>query len=737
MKKLGIIGSYLLLLGLGVFLGSEFFPKVVEAPESEPPPRTRKIKKTLSITLPDSPTLPKGTVSDTAQLLGLFVKGDAFTTSTNLRAALAEADLATLESHLDSLEDYKKEPAFHTARTSVLNHLIAQDPLYAFHLITAHKDPQFQRTSIGRIIQAIARLDPEAAQEAIANIDDPALQKTAQSSLGSLDIDSSPEFLLSLLEKGNSSNGYSHDPFGYSWSLNSGSFINYDSGFSHYGWNNNYYVPSSHNSSPLSKLAHKDLASAEAYARGLEHTHQRTSAMSTIAGALAQKDPNAALEWAKALDPSEGRENHIATVLRTMSVEDPQGVSSMLGEITNLQQRSSLINSISSHWIQKDPNAALSWIKTLPGSQAKTQALSSAFRQLIHQDSDQVPQLLEQIPPANRNQIVSGMIQQWANKDFHSAKQWLTTQDNPHILERGLSNLLSIWAQKAPGEAAAFLQNSSVKNHDNHHSTLARVWATKDPDAALQWAQNLEEPGSRQAATNQVYQQIASSDPDRAISLLPGINDESNHNSLLGSIASNLAVQNFDRSKEWISTLPQEQRFQAASSMLSSISRSQPNDAAVLLDQLSAEASGDSDLLGKVNGYANDIANSWGQHDPESAARWAQQITDEDTQFKAVSGVARSWVNNDAEGAADWINELPPGKSRDEATGILVNHVEGIDPESAFEWAQTITDDDGRYQSLNGVFNEWHQQNPEAAMEAIDAANITANQREHFLAKFQ
>ena len=227
----------------------------------------------------------------------------------------------------------------------------------------------------------------------------------------------------------------------------------------------------------------------------------------------------------------------------------------MIDEVNGLQQRSNLINAISSHWMQKDPDAAFAWIQNLPGSQAKTQALSNAFRQLLHQSPDRVAPLLDQLPPGNQSQLVSGMIHQWANKDFQSAKQWLTKQSNPQILERGLTNLISIWAQKSPAEAAVYLQEStlsSIRNNNSHYSNLGRVWAAEAPDAALQWAQNLEEAGNRQAAINQVYQQIASADPDRAISLLSDVTEESKRNSLLSSIASNLAIKDFNRSTEWI-----------------------------------------------------------------------------------------------------------------------------------------------------------------------------------------
>ena len=731
MKHLRPIGTCLLLLLLGVILGRELFPIAIEEPESEPPPRTRDIKKKLSSNRTVEPVTPQGPVSDTAGLLKLFIDGDAFNTSTRLRAALAEASASDLEVYLQSLSsDFKSDLGFHTVRTSLLNHLIAKDAFRAFDAILAHKDPQFQLNSISSIIQGIALLDPEAAREAVSLIDKPALQQSARAALGYLNTETSSEFLLSLLEENQISGGQVI-------SVYNAPFGNLHDAWSYHG---DFPIFNTALSSPLIKLAKQDFEAAENYARSLEDPSKRANALYTIAQVFAQKDPQAALGWAQTLDPSDGREKHVATVLGIMSKDDPQTVSRMVEELTSLQHRQSLINTVSSNWIQQDPDSALAWINTLPASQAKSQAISQSFRTLVHKETDRIPSLLNQLPASTLNRLVPELIHPWVNKDLDAAKQWITSQDSPYILERTIPSLLSTWSRNAPEDAAAFLQNSPhhlIKNTNRFFSTLAREWAISDPQAALNWAKNLESPGNRDAAINQVYRNFASSDTDGAIHQLSRTTEEDQRHQLISSIASNLSQRDTAKRQQWLSALPRDERFLAANTILSSLRSSQPDEAAALFDQLSTEASGDEKLLSKVSAHPFEIAKQWSEHAPENAAAWAENITDEDLQFKAISGVARSWATNDAEEAAQWIDQLPIGKPRDGATESFVDHVERIDPESAFEWAQTISDDERRFQSLNGVFNNWHQQNPVAAKEAINSASVTKSQREHFLSKFK
>lgn len=717
MKPLIFLIAAIAFLALAFITGRQTAPEPSGAENSETPDlSTRATRKATRIQQADS-TGNASSVSptDLDGLLKLVDPQMSFPTSTKLRAALGDLRPAALEKLLtDLLKREVSDPGYHSLRLSLLNHLVVKDPFRALDFLLAQDDQNFKNSSIHLIIQATARIDLAATRQALAQIDDPALKNAANNALLNAPEDATPEELLALLQdhpKTGQNQFYNH---GYS------------------SWGGIYYGAS--NGSALAKLAQKDLGAAENYARGLKNQNARTNALSQIAAALAQKDSQSALEWARGIDSTEGGSKNLSAVVSAIAIKDPQKAAGLLGEIDNIQLKNSAISNIANYWAQKDPQAVVAWLDTLPTGQAKTQAYQTAARNLVNTDPLAAIDLVKKLPGNTRQNVLPSVLSQWAAQDFDAAKNWITSQDDPIMLNHSLASFIHTWAQQDPVEAADFLSKAPKgPNRQSQYSILASQWANNDRDAALAWAQGIENKNLRTNATNGVYQQWANQDPAGAAEQLALHRDKDGRQQLLNTVASNWISQDPAAARIWMDSLPAEDRFTAAGAALSSLSYSQPEEAALLYDQLASDATNTEEQLNKISHQAGQIARYWGQHDPGAAADWAENIPEENARSQAYQSIASQWAQYDPTALSQWIDDLPTGKPRDGATQTLVQNVQQVDPASAYDWAETISDENSRYHAIRGTINHWKKTDPEAARQAANSANVSDKHREELL----
>ncbi len=721
MKPLSIFIGIIALLAVG-FIGGRQTAPTLEA-ESGPKATTSKHTPRKATRVNQTATANASSVSPT-DLDGLLELADsqmAFETSTKLRAALGDLESLALERLLTRLlESEESEPGYYQLRDSLLNHLVAQDPFRALDFVLAQDDKNFKTSNLHIIILAATKVDLAAARAAVAEIEDPSLKKISTNALLIPPKDATSEDLLDLLST------QKNQPYLNNYGIWGGSF--YHSGIS-FG---------NSNGGALTQLAQKDLSAAESYASNLKTPNERNIAYSQIASALAQSDPQGALDWAKGFDASEGRSKYLSAAISAIATKDPQLAAAQLDELNDFQLKNHSISNIVHSWSQKDPQAAIAWIGTLKPGQAKTQAYQTVGSSLAINDPQAAIQLAEGLPSNYVKSMIPNILNQWANQDFDAAKNWLTSQDDPITLEAGFSTILHTWAQRDPAEAARFIEQAPPSaNRIDLYNHLARQWVQGDREAALEWAQGIEHKESQNTVTQVIYRQWASQDPAGAVEIANTISDQNQKQNLLNSIATSWHQQDPETARAWVDTLPVNERFIALGSTLSSLSYSQPLEAAHLYDELLTERQNDESLPSRFASNASSIASSWSQHDPAAAAEWAVTLPDESQQANAFKNIASAWAKHDPTATSQWIDELPVGKARDEATSSFVQNISRIDPASAFEWADTINDDQSRYNSLRNTIDQWKRSDPEGALEAVHGVELTEKQREQLLERLE
>lgn len=137
--------------------------------------------------------------------------------------------------------------------------------------------------------------------------------------------------------------------------------------------------------------------------------------------------------------------------------------------------RDPIRQSVLSQWAMMDSEAALKWLGTLPADEQKPLRKTVGQTLMMMNPTQGAELLLKDASEEEKPQLYDQAVQQWAFQDAKAAGEWLTKQPQGPEL-------------------------------DNARMTYARVVASKEPAAAMDWAKSITKPESRDLSVQQVYQ---------------------------------------------------------------------------------------------------------------------------------------------------------------------------------------------------------------------------------------
>ena len=434
-------------------------------------------------------------------------------------------------------------------------------------------------------------------------------------------------------------------------------------------------------------------------------------------------------------------------------------------------------------WIDLDPADALAYAEDELRGKYRRSLANDLFRVWLDLDVESAMDALAKASPALVDAAVPKFLEQLAQIDPKRAfeetqgPKWRLTGNDAAAVNR----ILAIWARQDPEEAAekalsldpsyytgGMVASSFVaeawakfdplaaleffKKHDAEERVIGafvgylskndpsqilelrdkyadfqftqimRGWAGNDPEGAIDYARSLpEDDPLRTKLMNQAAKQIATSDPERALSIFSksdgsGVADLQEI-VVLRQAFTTLAAADFDVALERWKGSPSEQRVGALSGiMLNSFTLDQeaacrqcrklldnPDTAESVIPALSIALSwghggGPYDLteivtelpeLGPV--ITGDLLDGWVSTAPESAAefiaeRVAESRGDEIGEADSVTelSIARP------EFMSQWLQTLPEGAFRNNAATALVANWYRIDPSAVASWIQTL-----------------------------------------------
>lgn len=280
------------------------------------------------------------------------------------------------------------------------------------------------------------------------------------------------------------------------------------------------------------------------------------------------------------------------TVLASLASKDPQQAAKFFNDPDNPILKMPRVGSfaaigVAREWSRNDPEGALAWAKSLP-EDTRGGAYTGLIGGQLAQDPLAATKTASELPPGEeRERLMGNIAESWGTKDPQAALKWADSLEGEEKTE-ATKKALNGWANKDPKAAAAHLATLPATERDKYTGSIAGRWANRNPAEAAAWVTTQPEGDGRKEAVGSVMGTWSETEPEKA--------------------------------SAWLLTQP----------------------------------TGPSKDQGIVT-----LANSQLKTDPEAALTWAATISDPTTRSLQLKGNVRQWARRDAAAAAQWVNNAP------------------------------------------------------------------------------
>jgi hypothetical protein len=387
--------------------------------------------------------------------------------------------------------------------------------------------------------------------------------------------------------------------------------------------------------------------------------------------------------------------------------------------------------------------------------------------------------------------MIAGLFENWAAKDLEAATTACEQLPEGPAKEKAWEFVLGQRIVKAPASAAGAVTNLAAGSYRQKAlAELCRHWAETDAPAALNWAQSLPADAERIAAINQVIASLARKDPPSAIQFTNVTADLSG--ATLGEIASAWLQRDLTAATNWVATLPDGEKKEAALQALAepwvrsdpkgmityalglpagdtqtrcltaacrqlavrdlpgTVESLQPLSDAALRQSILEQAARNCDLA-HVDHAAQYIAampagddqkavlkgllSTWAPIDPETAVNWLCSFPETNSQPELAQSIIKTWSQAEPAAVATWLTNLPAGPASEGAVSAFLEGAAAKYPEFAGQWTQSVTNEIQRQQYQILVARQWMKTAPSAASNWINSLDLPEAAKEPFKAQ--
>jgi hypothetical protein len=328
---------------------------------------------------------------------------------------------------------------------------------------------------------------------------------------------------------------------------------------------------------------------------------------------------------------------------------------------------------------QQNPERAVAYAEAQTGP-LRQQYLQSVAAAYGRRDPDAALAWARAAAPRDRN-VLAAVIGGIAQDDPERAID-IALSEPDRMVRIQAAQMAAMNVRMMDGETVARLADKLVGDGARAASpevldTLTSVWASNDPQAAVEWllanGDRIDSNSFRQAAY-----QLAMREPELAASYVQRV-PAAARAAWISMVAQGYAQTAPDQATLWLEQIRGEPGYdEAAAAVVQGVAQRDPADAARLYDSLGATGS-------QVEMVGSMIASQWAAQDPAAAAEWAQRLESDQVRTTALRGIANQWALQDGYAARNWVLGLPRGRERDVALGALlgaltVNRDEPLDP---------------------------------------------------------
>ena len=296
-----------------------------------------------------------------------------------------------------------------------------------------------------------------------------------------------------------------------------------------------------------------------------------------------------------------------------------------------------------------------------------------------------------------------------------------------------IRNLLKQLANTDP-LAALELTNSisSLRDAERARTDILKVWANREPMAALAWADThlADIPSNlRSSQMRAIMQGFAESNPKAAFSHASGLSeatpaDMRYKNRLLGAVIETQiqsgGLADVQTTIALLADGPTKEHLQRE--LVDEWAAFDPDAAAAYVQSLGDAAN---------TQLKTTLISEWAENDPAAAAAWLSTLSTEDPAYgRATTEITREWTRYDLTASSEWLNSLPASPELDRAVATYTFRAAQEDPPTAMSWAESISNDRMRSKMMEQVAANWKTEDPQSFTNYLDKSDLSEKERE-------
>ena len=328
-------------------------------------------------------------------------------------------------------------------------------------------------------------------------------------------------------------------------------------------------------------------AKREKFAAAVSGSAPWASVTPDVMAVLSQQEIASGLEKVEAMPWGPEANRLLQGLLKRWSQLDPRAAAEYALKLDSNRAGGAALRSIFGEWSEQDPSGALDWyfanLRKFPAMLSPS--LRTAFMQLAAQDPAralatawQLPEAMSRealravvsqaaleggleglrsvvtgmVPGAQRNSMISAIIQEYSVYQPQEAVNWINMMDDPASRLFAMNQLVSVWGYDKPAEAAQWVGSLGDLNLRGREAvTLIRNWSSIEPDAAAAWLESMPQAKAMDPAVEQFIRNTMYDDPARAMAFVERLVDPRRRRALVLSVGKVWYAQSQDQARAY------------------------------------------------------------------------------------------------------------------------------------------------------------------------------------------
>jgi hypothetical protein len=297
-----------------------------------------------------------------------------------------------------------------------------------------------------------------------------------------------------------------------------------------------------------------------------------------------------------------------------LTKEKPTDIAALARELDSGKgdQNTAKVTALFKAWATIDPLFAAQTAVAMHNSSLKNAALSATVENVVPASAGAVADVILHAADGAafpRGLLLTKSLIKWSQANPVAAAAMLTSPEAE-----------SAWSSASDGRPAVVVMTETF-------GTIGRNFAATDPAAALQWAQNIQDPDRAEFALHGTVQAWWQTDPSAAESYVLSHAGEPSGSQMGMTIARSLAAEDPDRARQWVDQIQNPQaRMRAQCGMVIGLAPTNPAAAVNMAASLPSSEDQQAALFIAMR--------EWLKIDSGAAQTWVEQssLSDDDKQ---------------------------------------------------------------------------------------------------------